>query len=107
MKRIVAGIYCLLFVLNCVHAQKKSVLLEPQTRKINQGEPLPSQSSFDIQVPVGREIGIITINVFRGNKPSDVIEKTYWTRAVYFKGEVAELPLDVRLHNNSKYGFDV
>ena len=107
MKKIVAGICCLCLSIASLNAQKKSILLEPQTRKINQGEPLPTQSSFDIQVPVGKEIGIVMINVFRGNKTSDIIQKTYWTRPVYFKGDFAELPVDVRLRNNSKYGFDV
>ncbi len=107
MKKIVAGISCLLLVFTGINAQKKSILLEPQTRKINQGDPLPSQSSFDIQVPVGKEIGIIKINVFRGNSPSDIIQRTNWTRPVNFKGDFAELPADVKLRNNSKYGFDV
>jgi hypothetical protein len=107
MKKLTAGICLLLLVFTSLNAQKKSILLEPQTRKINQGEPLPSQSSFDIQVPVGDDIGIIFINVFKGNKPGDVIQKTYWTRPVYFKGDLAELPVDIKLRNNSKYGFDV
>ena len=107
MKKLVAGICCLFFTITYLNAQKKSILLEPQTRKINQGEPLPSQSSFDIQVPVGKETGIIMISVFKGNSASDIIQKTSWTRPVYFKGDFAELPVDVRLHNNSKYGFSV
>lgn len=107
MKKIVAGICYLILTLNYLNAQKKSILLEPQTRKINQGDPLPSQSSFDIQVPVGKEIGIIKLNVFRGNKSSDIIQRAYWTRPVNFRGDFAEIPVDVRLHNNSKYGFDV
>ncbi|MEO5995726.1 MAG: hypothetical protein ABIN89_03395 [Chitinophagaceae bacterium] len=107
MKRIVTAIGCLFFAITFANAQKKSILLEPQTRKINQGEPLPSQSSFDIQVPVGTGIGVIMINIFKGGRPSDIIEKTHWTRPVYFKGDFAELPVDLRLRNNSKYGFDV
>lgn len=107
MKRLVTGIVFLFFAIAFANAQKKSILLEPQTRKINQGEPLPSQSSFDIQVPVASGIGVIMINVFKGSSPSNIIEKTSWTRPGYFKGDFAELPVDLRLRNNSRYGFDV
>jgi hypothetical protein len=107
MKKLVAGLWCLLLLTNNLIAQKKSILLEPQTRKINQGDPLPSQSSFDIQVPVGKETGIISIKIFRGNNPADIIQHTYWARPMNFRGDFAELPADVKLRNNSKYGFDV
>ncbi len=90
-----------------LEAQNKMVLLEPQKRKINQGNPLPAQTPFDIQVPVGGDIGIIRINVFKGNHPSDVIEQTLWTRPARFTGDMAEIPVDVRLKSGSKYGFDV
>ena len=98
---------CLLLLISNLSAQKKSILLEPQTRKINQGDPLPTQSNFDIQVPVSSQTGIIRVNVFKGNNSSDVIQTNVWTRPVNFTGEFAELPFDVRLKNNSKYGFDV
>ena len=97
----------LLLSVNLLEAQNKPVLLEPQNRKINQGNPLPVQTPFDIQVPVSNNIGIVRINVFKGNQPNDVIEKTSWTRPVMFAGDFAELPVDIRLHSGSKYGFDV
>ncbi|MEJ7767442.1 MAG: hypothetical protein WKF89_06505 [Chitinophagaceae bacterium] len=106
MKRTLIGICCLLLLIQ-VQAQRKSVLLEPQTRKINQGDALPAQSNFYIQVPVSKETGIIKINVFKGGKTSDIIQRTYWARPVNFTGDFAELPVDVQLKNNSKYGFDV
>ncbi|HZG23673.1 MAG TPA: hypothetical protein VEZ17_03785, partial [Chitinophagaceae bacterium] len=107
MKKFLLGMSCLLLLISNLSAQKKSILLEPQTRKINQGDPLPTQSNFDIQVPVSSQTGIIRVNVFKGNNSSDVIQTNVWTRPVNFTGEFAELPFDVRLKNNSKYGFDV
>jgi hypothetical protein len=107
MRKFLLGISCLLLLITSLPAQKKSILLEPQTRKINQGDPLPTQSNFDIQVPVGTETGMIRINVFKGNNTSDIIQQNIWTRPVNFIGDFAELPFDVRLKNNSKYGFDV
>ena len=82
-------------------------MLEPQKRKINQGSPLPVQTPFTIQVPAGKNIGIIKINVFRGSRSDNTIEQTSWTRPVLFAGDFAELPVDIRLHSNTRYGFDV
>lgn len=108
MIRSLCGLFCMLtLIFSSVQGQKKSVLLEPQKRKINQGNPLPPQSSFDIQVPVSNETGIIQINVFKGSNTRDVLQKTNWIRPVNFVGEMAELPVDVSLRNNSRYGFDV
>src|SRR4028118_2185066 len=107
MKNFLLGMSCLLLLVSGLSAQKKSILLEPQTRKINQGDPLPTQSNFDIQVPVSSQTGIIRVKVFKGNNSSDVIQSNVWTRPVNFTGDFAELPFDVRLKNNSKYGFDV
>jgi hypothetical protein len=35
--------------------REKTMILEPQNRKINQGNPLPIHSDFDIRVPVTEE----------------------------------------------------
>lgn len=107
MKKIILLICCGSLLGTELSAQNKTILLEPQTRKINQGSPLPSQSSFDIQVPVSKETGIIRINVFKGNKATDIIERALWTRPVDFTGDFAELPIDLKLRNSNKYGFDV
>src|SRR5438874_980221 len=107
MKELLAAVLCMLMIITDLSAQNKTVLLEPQNRKINQGEPLPTQTSFDIQVPVSPSTGIISINVFKGNDASDVIERTFWARPVNFKGEFAELPVDIKLRSNNRYGFGV
>ncbi|MEJ7740637.1 MAG: hypothetical protein WKF97_24745 [Chitinophagaceae bacterium] len=107
MPKLVAGLFCVILICGYVKAQRKTVLLEPQNRKINQGDPLPPQASFDIQIPVNRQTGIIKINIIKGSNTKEVIQRTFWVRPVNFTGEFAELPVDVRLRNNSKYGFDV
>lgn len=107
MKNALAVIVCVLALSNYLAAQNKAVLLEPQKRKVNQGNPLPVQTSFDIQVPVGSNIGLIKINLFKGNQPADIIEKATWTRPAMFAGDLAEIPVDVKLRTNNRYGFDV
>lgn len=107
MKELLAAVLCMLLTLMHLSAQNKTVLLEPQNRKINQGEPLPTQTSFDIQVPVNEATGIIMINVFKGNNTADVIERTFWARPVNFNGEFAQLPVDLKLRSNNRYGFGV
>src|SRR5689334_12085718 len=90
-----------------IYSQSKTVLLEPQKRRINQGDPLPSQNAFEIQVPVNEETGIIRINLFRGKDVSNVIDDALWVRPSKFTENLAEMPISVRLHNNSTYGFQV
>lgn len=107
MKNVLAAIVCVFAFSNYLAAQNKPVLLEPQKRKVNQGNPLPVQTSFDIQVPVAGNIGIIKINVFKGNQPSDIVEQTSWTRPAMFTGDFAEIPVDIKLRANTRYGFDV
>lgn len=107
MKKWLPVFSLFLFSVQQLQAQNKRVLLEPQNRRINQGEPLPPQSTFDIQVPVTSQTGIIRINIFKGNDSKNVLQRTYWARPVNFTGDFAELPVDLRLRNNSKYGFEV
>lgn len=107
MKRTITGFIFIFFFFTSLHAQKQLVLLDPQQRAINQGEPLPPQTYFTIQVPVDMQTGIITINLFKGNKTSDLIQQNSWSRPVNFKGNIAEVPVNVKLRNNSQYGFEV
>ena len=109
MLKSLKGLFFLVFIFSNLQlsAQTKSVLLEPQKRRINQGDPLPSQTTFDIQVPVNDETGIIRINVFKGSRVSDVIDNAVWVRPQKFTESLAELPVSVRLRNNSAYGFEV
>jgi len=100
-------LFFLVFSSVTVFAQSKSVLLEPQKRRINQGEPLPAQSSFEIQVPVTEQTGIIKINVFKGSKSTDVLDNAIWVRPQRFTENLAELPVNMRFRNNSSYGFEV
>ena len=95
------------FSFTSLYAQKQLVLLDPQQRTINQSEPLPPQTYFTIQVPVDPHTGIITINLFKGNKTPDLIQQNSWSRPVNFKGNIAEIPVNVKLRNNSQYGFEV
>lgn len=88
-------------------AQTKSVLLEPQKRRINQGEPLPSQTNLEIQVPVTEQTGIIKINVFKGSRSTEVLDHAIWVRPQNFTDNLAELPVNTRFRNNSSYGFEV
>ena len=98
---------CTCLLSDYLQAQDRLVLLEPQKRKINQGSPLPVQTPFTIQVPAGKNIGIIKVNVFKGSHPGNTIEPTSWTRPVLFDGDFAELPVNIRLRSNTRYGFDV
>jgi len=107
MKRTLTGFIFIFFSFTSLYAQKQLVLLDPQQRAINQGEPLPPQTYFTIQVPVDMQTGIITINLFKGNKKSDLIQQNSWSRPVNFKGNIAEVPVNVKLRNNSQYGFEV
>lgn len=107
MKRTITGFILIFFFFTSLHAQKQLVLLDPQQRAINQGEPLPPQTYFTIQVPVDMQTGIITINLFKGNKTSDLIQQNSWSRPINFKGNIAEVPVNVKLRNNGQYGFEV
>ncbi|MEO5685516.1 MAG: hypothetical protein ABIQ88_22910 [Chitinophagaceae bacterium] len=88
-------------------AQKKSVLIEPQKRKINQDALLPAQTYFNLQVPVSSQTGIIQVDIYRGKSNSDLLEHSYWVRPVNFTGDFAELPVDLKLKSNSNYSFGV
>ncbi|MEO6915853.1 MAG: hypothetical protein ABI151_09575 [Chitinophagaceae bacterium] len=99
--------FSFIFISATSFAQTKSVLLEPQKRRINQGEPLPSQTNFEIQVPVTEQTGIIKINVFKGSRSTDVLDNQVWVRPNNFRENLAELPVNVRFRNNSYYGFEV
>ena len=90
-----------------VTAQKRSVLVEPQKRKINQDAPLPAQAYFNIQVPVSSETGIVQVNIYKGKNTNDLFEQAYWVRPVNFAGDFAELPIDSKLKSNSNYSFQV
>ncbi len=107
MIRTITGFILIFFSFTSLYAQKQLVLLDPQQRTINQSEPLPPQTYFTIQVPVDPHTGIITINLFKGNKTPDLIQQNSWSRPVNFKGNIAEIPVNVKLRNNSQYGFEV
>jgi transposase-like protein len=101
------ALFILVFSQLSVVAQSKAVLLDPAKRNINQGNALPSQASFDIQVPVTEKTGIIKIKVFKGSTATSVVDEAAWTRPQRFNESLAELPVNVRLKTNNTYGFDV
>lgn len=88
-------------------AQRKTILIDPQTRKVNQGATLPALDYFDMQVPVSNETGIIKVNIYKGKTTGKLIEQSYWARPVNFMGNLAELPVSSKLSSNSAYTFEV
>jgi hypothetical protein len=88
-------------------AQRKTVVIDPDTRKMNQGNLLPAQTYFDLQIPVNDEIGIIQVEIHKGRTNNNLIEKTSWTRPINFRSNLAEIPVDIKLKSNSNYTFDM
>ncbi len=88
-------------------AQRKTILVETDTRKLNHGNLLPAQTYFDIQVPVNEQTGIVEIEIHRGRNNNNLVEKTTWIRPVNFTGNLAEVPVDIKLKSNSSYTFDI
>ncbi|RYG04540.1 MAG: hypothetical protein EOO02_05905 [Chitinophagaceae bacterium] len=88
-------------------AQRKTIVLDPDTRKMNQGNDLPAQNYFDVQVPVSDQIGIIYLSIHKGRTTDNLIEKTSWVRPINFKSNLAEIPVDIQLKSNSNYSFDL
>ena len=107
MRSLLTITLCMCFFSQYITAQDKLVLLEPQKRKINQGSPLPVQTPFTIQVPAGANMGIIKVNVFKGSRTDNVIERASWTRPAQFNGDFAELPVNIQMRSGTRYGFDV
>lgn len=109
MCKSLKGLFFFVLILSQVNleAQNKQVLLDPSKRNINQGDPLPSQSSFNIQVPVTEMTGIVQVKVYKGSRSSDEIDASTWTRPQRFTESLADLPVNVRLKTNSTYGFEV
>jgi hypothetical protein len=89
------------------YGQRKTVVIDPDSRKMNQGNPLPAQNYFDLQVPVSDEIGIIQVNIHKGRNENNLIEKTSWSRPINFRSNLAEIPVDIELKSNTSYTFDV
>ncbi len=92
---------------SAIYAQRKSVLIEPQSRKINQGNPLPSQTYFDLQIPVDSKTGVVTVDIYTGRVSGRAFEHSYWVRPVNFNGNLAELPVNSRLKSSNNYTFKV
>jgi hypothetical protein len=86
---------------------QKSILIEPQKRKINQDVLLPAQAYFNMQVPVNNSTGRVEVNIYKGKTAGNLLEKTAWTRPVNFAGDMADLPVDTKLKSNSNYTFEV
>lgn len=109
MRFVNCCLLCLIIVVvnEKIYAQKKTILIEPQKRKINQDALLPAQTYFTIQVPVSSRTGIMLLNVYKGKTVSDKIESNSWTRPVQFSGEFAEIPVDLKLKSNSNYTFQL
>ena len=107
MRRPLALITLLFFIVSGTSAQRKTVVIDPDTRKMNQGNLLPAQTYFDVQVPVSEEIGIIQLAIHRGRTNNNLIEKTSWSRPVNFTSNLAEIPVDIKLKSNSNYTFDI
>ncbi|RYY31035.1 MAG: hypothetical protein EOO04_02755 [Chitinophagaceae bacterium] len=97
-------------MLLCAHlsyGQRKTVVVDPDSRKMNQGNRLPAQTYFDIQVPVSDEIGIIQVNIHKGRNNDNLIEKASWSRPINFRSNLAEIPIDIQLKSNASYTFDM
>ncbi len=89
------------------YAQKKVVVIDLDSRKMNQGNPLPAQSYFDLQVPVNDEVGIIQVDIHRGRSNNNLIEQTSWSRSINFRSNLAEIPVTIQLKSNTSYTFDI
>ncbi len=90
-----------------IFGQRKTVVIDPDTRRMNQGNLLPAQSYFDLQVPVNDEVGIIQVEIHKGRNNDNLIEKTSWSRPINFRSNLAEIPVDIQLKSNTSYTFDL
>jgi hypothetical protein len=97
----------LLSCLQPTYGQRKIVVIDPDSRKMNQGNALPAQTYFDLQVPVSNEIGIIQVQIHKGRSENNLVEKTSWSRPMNFRSNLAEIPVDIQLKSNTSYTFDV
>lgn len=107
MRRVLAVGALVLGALTCGYSQRKTVVIDPQARRMNQGDLLPAQKYFDLQIPVSDEIGIIQVSIHRGRVNNNIIEKTSWARPINYRSNLAEIPVDIQLKSNSTYTFDV
>jgi len=107
MRKPLALCIIMLIVLTTAMAQRKTVVIDPDSRKMNQGNLLPAQTYFDLQIPVSDEIGIIQVEIHKGRTNNNLIEKTSWSRPINFRSNLAEIPVDIKLKSNSNYTFDL
>ncbi|MEO6315282.1 MAG: hypothetical protein ABIU63_08555 [Chitinophagaceae bacterium] len=100
-------IFSFLLISLVVQSQKKTILIEPVKRKINQDALLPAQTYVNLQIPTATATAIIEVNISHGRKMGSSPEKIAWVRPVSYSGDFAELPIDMKFKSNSNYSFEV
>ena len=83
----------------------KQVFIDNSKGMINQGAPLPAGSLFYLTGSIDETITLVKAELFRNEKASSLVFSNQWKRHYSDEGQAFYIPVDYKLHPNSKYNI--